>query len=216
MRMKYYFTLVSFVVICVLLCGCNQFSPQIETHSSSVTSEPSDLEASPPDLQRFSNCSYDEYEYTFSPIKSALYYHDGIAEEVPVDDPRLYMLLNYIMYSENNSSSWVRQGYIGIDEIEDHFGNCPQLEIHFRCDGSPKDDILGDIPHIIITGATVLLFEDNDHIEQHWPYMELRRDMVKIGIVSEEEFTNEMDSDYLGTPWLDLLKISGFDYGPKT
>ena len=154
----------------------------------------------PPDLQRFSNCSYDEYEYTFSPIKSALYYHDGIAEEVPVDDPRLYMLLNYIMYSENNSSSWVRQGYIGIDEIEDHFGNCPQLEIHFRCDGSPKDDILGDIPHIIITGATVLLFEDNDHIEQHWPYMELRRDMVKIGIVSEEEFTNEMDSDYLGTP----------------
>ncbi len=210
MKMKYHFSLFSFVVICVLFCGCNQFFPQIESHSSSVMSDPSDLSASPPDLQRFSNCSYDEFEYTFSPIRSALYYHDGISEEVPVDDPRLYMLLNYIMYSENDSSSWVRQGYIGTAEIEEHYGNCPQLQIHFQCDEYPKDDILGDIPYIIITGATVLLFEDNDHIEEHWPYMELRWDMVKTGIVSEEEFTHEMDSDYLGTPWLDLLKISGF------
>ena len=210
--MKHYFTFVSFVAICVLLCGCNHGFSQIESHSSSVMSEHTDVATTLTDVQRFSNDAYDDYKYTFSPIKSARYYHDGITEDIPVDDPRLYMLLNYIMYSENNSTSWVLQGYIEIDEIEAHFGNCPQLEVFFQCDGSSEDDVLGDVPQIIITEATVLLFEDNDHIEQHWPYMELRRNMVKMGLVSEEEFANEMSSDYFGTPWLDLLSISGFDH----
>ena len=84
------------------------------------------------------------------------------------------------------------------------------MEVYFQSPDVPGDTVLGDVPEILIVGAAFLVYQNDGHIEEHWPYMELYSDLMEQGIVTDEQFSAEFDLDNSGKPWLDLLVYTGF------
>lgn len=201
---------LSLLVLVMLLCGCIVFE---RNESPSAAQRPglNAAVADLPELQSFSDHAYEHYEYQFAPVDHALLFHDGTVEEIAPDDPRLFRLLNFIAASESENSNWLRQGYVEKAEIEQRCENSSYMEVYFQSPDVPGDTVLGDVPEIWILGAAVMI-DQNDigRVEEHWPYMELYYDLVDQGIVTDEQFSIELSSNYSGKPWLDLLVYAGF------
>lgn len=200
---------LSLLVLVMLLCGC----VVLERRESPSAAQRPGLNAAVadlPELQSFSDHAYEHYEYQFAPVDHALLFHDGTVEEIAPDDPRLFRLLNFIANSKDEGTNWLRQGYVEEVEVEKRCENNPYMEICFQCPDVPEDTVLGDVPKILIVGAAFLVYQNDGHIEEHWPYMELYSDLMEQGVVTDEQFSAEFDLDNSGKPWLDLLVYAGF------
>lgn len=197
------------LVLVMLLRGCIVFE---RNESPSAAQRPglNAAVADLPELQSFSDHAYEHYEYQFAPVDQALLFHDGTVEEIAPDDPRLFRLLNFIAASESENSNWLRQGYVEKTEIEQRCENSSYMEVYFQSPDVPEDTVLGDVPKILIVGAAFLVYQNDGHIEEHWPYMELYSDLMEQGVVTDEQFSAEFDLDNSGKPWLDLLVYAGF------
>lgn len=190
------------VTLFVLLAGCS--NPRIPPTGARFYVE--EL----PKIQSFSAKKLESYEMQFSPVEEVTLYRNGQKERISEDDPRLIRLINFIAKSENDSSVYVRQGLIPMEEVMEKYCSRTYLEVIFR---TPiKGDSIGlkDISKILVSKSALLMFLDDDRIEEHFPYMELFEKMVTQGYVAEEDIQNELSGHYPGDPWIDLLTIAGF------
>ena len=159
-----------------------------------------------PKIDSFPTDKLQPYELQFSEVSCACYHHDNMEESISADDSRIMQLLNFIAYSENNSTKWMIKGYVDSTEAADWYHHFPYLEVFF-CDDNPHDDTLGVLSKIIVVRGTVFMFELDGRIEAHWPYMALY-----VENAGEEDYMKEMSfsDDLSNSPWLDILTYCGF------
>ena len=171
-----------------------------------------------PDIQTFSGSDYEAFEFHFPPVDYALFYHDDTVDTISPEDPKLIRLLNFIAFSSSNSLSWVRQGYIPEDEMVRHYDHWSRIEVFFRSVSPSEDEGLAEDPHVILTPRIIIaknvVFEyasNNTDIDEYWPYLAIYWSKAENGEISKEAFENEMYGETIEAPWIDLIKLSGFE-----
>lgn len=172
-----------------------------------------------PKIEDFSGTEYEDYEYPFPPVESAILKCNGTETEISSDDTRLIRLLNFIMYGEQYGQTYWRQGYVLEDEINEYLSSTsPMLIVNFN--NTPSNSVFESTPQIIISGNQYLIFEDEDTLsffgekviaEQHFAYEGLFQEEAEQLLVNildkislEEQWSNP---DYY---WLDLIEYAGF------
>lgn len=221
MRIKYHICILLITIF--LLPGCGE-----RTGDELPAGLRYDVEGVLP-IDDFSGEECDQYDsdnalhYCFSPIEVVTYKHDGVAETIDSDDPRVIRLLNFMMYSESQGKTMLQQSYVDANHLESLVkSNEDTLEIIFEAEnderGTPEKP-----ERIIICGDTFLtMFSYEDCLEEgpvryaykgmaavrYWPYAELLYDYAKKRDLDPTELTSfaEWGSGY----WIDLLKYAGF------
>jgi len=165
-----------------------------------------------PAIESFSGTVYEEYEFHFSPIKSAVLHVNGSKAVIKPDDPRLLRLLNFLAFSAEKELSTLRQGYVMEEEIDDYLSsNEAMLEVTFSLGEASGTNILSNTPKIVVCGDSYILFVDPEianngiqgiHAERHWPYAVL----VPVTQWEEKLSYNGWGSGY----WMDILEYCGF------
>lgn len=172
-----------------------------------------------PKIEDFSGTEYEDYEYPFASVESAVLKHNGTETEISPDDPRIIRLLNFIMYGEQDGQTHWRQGYVFEDEINEYISsNAPMLVVNFN--NTPSNNVVEATPKIIISGNQYFIFKDEDSLnffgekviaEQLFAYEGLFQKEAEQPIVDklekiswEEQWSNP---DYY---WLDLIEYAGF------
>ena len=168
-----------------------------------------------PAIESFSSTAYEEYEFHFSPVKSAVLQVNGSKEVIKPDDPRLVRLLNFLAFSAEKGLSTLRQGYVMQDEIDGYLSsNEAMLEVTFSRGEASGTNILSNTPKIVVCGDSYILFVDSEianngiqgmHAERHWPYAVL----VPVAQREEKLSYNGWGSGY----WMDILEYCGFCTG---
>ncbi len=168
-----------------------------------------------PDISSFSSEEYEDYEFVFPPVKSAVYYHDGTEEVIEPDDPRLIRLLNYVAYSYGEYTWWL-QGFVYESEIADYESqDIPMLEVWFspENDDEPATQMSG-AKHMLLCANAYILYADQDKFidwkeketdriaTMFWPYMSI--------IDNCDESSNDTNSDWGNDEWIDVLSDAGF------
>ena len=198
---KRFLLVLSLLIVFTILLGCESRS-----NAPAGLREPVD---GLPSIETFSGTKLEDYTYQFVAVERAVYSHDGTEEEISSGDQRLLRLLNFIAYSENNSFSWWRQGYIQDAEINRKYGNSPRLIVYFQSNRNTQKP-LQDSYKIVVSRSAVLFYRDDSYIEECWPYLDLYHQLVVTGSITGAQFNAEISEGQEGEPWLDLLGFSGF------
>lgn len=167
-----------------------------------------------PSYNDFSDDAYEEYDVVFSEIESAKLFSGGRYSEIDNNDPRLYKLLNYILYSFNEKTSSVRMGYIKNDIVEEwYLDDTKMIEIYFNLSNPDvvfdKND-LKTVRKILIRDDSWMLIEtpgseafgaDDYATYQYWPYGSLW---------DFQTFSDEIMNNNNADTWLGMLINLGF------
>ena len=161
--------------------------------------------------------SFDYYE--FSPLKSAVYKHDGIEENISVDDPRLIRLLNFLTHGFCIRKHFERQGIIPEEELKCYLrSESPMLEIEFDFD-TDEIDWFKYPEKMLISGNTFIMVippEDSVYYNEwiateYIAYESLIYDELDEGVRHYFNPGDVMSWEYPERYWLDLIKYAGFD-----
>lgn len=200
--------LLMVLLFCAVLFGCD-----IEKDEGIHAGVRYPVRGMPP-ITDFSGIEYEEYEYRFPPVKSAVFRHNGVEETIAPDDVRLIRLLNAFAYSQERMLSSWRQGYVLEAEIKNFLAvDAPMLEIHFNNEEETAGAFIEKTSKIVICGDSYLVFiaenpvwnEGSMLAEQYWPYMELVYEMY-----SDEERETMISHEWGNESWIDLLEFAGF------
>ncbi len=172
-----------------------------------------------PKIEDFSGTEYEDYEYHFSPAKSAELICGDKTTEISPDDPRLIRLLNFLIFGVQEHYTYWRQGYVLEDEINDYLASpSPMLKVYF--DTTESNPEWRDNPEIIISGNTYLLMlstEDAEYhgerimAEQHFAYQEFMFEEADPSLkhkLDESSLLEQWSNPELY--WLDLIEYAGF------
>lgn len=174
-----------------------------------------------PKIEDFSGTEYEDYEYTFGPVESAVLKHNGTEIEISPDDPRLIRLLNFIMYGNQERQTYWRQGYVLEDEINEYLSSsAPMLTVNFDNSLFSSRDTYSRTPQIIISGNQYLIFVDEDSAKEHGEKVMADQHFAYEGLFQEEAeqlLVNILDKISLEEQWsnpdyywLDLIEYAGF------
>ncbi len=203
------------IILVMLLCmtsfGCNKKEEQpVDTL---------------PDISSFSSEEYEDYEFVFPPVKSAVYYNNGTEEVIEPDDPRLIRLLNYITYSYEEDFTWRVWGVIKEREIATNESqDVPMLEVMFSppSDADSPEEMSG-AKHMLLCANAYMLYADPDQFMDwrekdtdrvatiFWPYMVNVYDYLGSPTDINEDFERfERAQEWGNDEWGDVLSAAGF------
>ena len=208
---RFCFCLLFFLFV-FSICSCaDPFAPENPVQESAPRAGMKRWVDGLPEIQSLSGERLEDFEYQFSEPSAAVLHRIETEESVRTDDPRLFRLLNLIAYSESHGTCWLTQGYVDTDVVTGWCREAPYLEVSFDT-GKPHDDTLGDLSKIIVVRGTVFMFEEEERIERHWPYLACYEALVEQGEVEKSEFRKEMakPEDPSEAPWLNLLTYCAF------
>lgn len=218
---KHIMFFVAFIVLLAcLLTGCSDKGSPMQSESSTpdTTCQESTTKDLPdglyievanmPFIGEFSASSYENRKDQYAPIASVSYIAQGIKAELPIDDGRVFQLMNLLSRSFDEGNYGMQFGYVELDGIAQWYKNPePMLEITFVC----SDDIsqasgLALCSKMLIRGGTVLEILDERLFEDHsekgvllWPYNLLLEERAgKYMCYPEKEH------------WIDFLVYAGF------
>ena len=203
---------------------------QIEPMVKPTYDEPDDLPtglyhsvSGLPKIEDFSGTEYEDYSFQFCQVKSAIYRHDGIEENIDLNDPRLIRLINFLAYDKSERLYWERQGPVYVYEIDALMSSGkPMIEVEFynNLDATTSDE---RCPEMILIGNYRILNFGTDYewyddgmvgleyaVYESLAYEEFvnngKEDLFKYfcSVTQVERWTNE---DYY---WLDMIKYAGF------
>ena len=206
MSKRIYFVCIVLIFCCLLGCACQSVPNGMNCKVPGV-----------PRIDKFSTKGYENYEFQFSPVQSAVYKKGETAVSIDPTDERLIAILNFLAYSEEKRYSAIRTGYVEEEEINRYLNtNASILEVHFS-HNSESNSSIQSTPKIVILGDSYLMFVDTSKpswvagepdaivAERIWPYGGLVMDEFE-NYEKLLSFEADMGTGY----WIDLLEYAGF------
>lgn len=176
-----------------------------------------------PDISQFSGTEYETHgegqgRYTFLPVESAVFRHDGKEEVIDSADPRLIQLLNSLAYSYAMGYTPYRQGVVEEPELSTYTeSDVPMLDITFStANASDRNDDFTKSYRAVISSNCYLLYLDPEKTfatadaplaYQHWPYQEV---LVSQYPKNSSEALAIINSAWGENQWIDMLAYAGF------
>ena len=176
-----------------------------------------------PDISQFSGTEYETHgegqdKYSFLPVESATFLHDGKEEVIDPSDPRLIRLLNTPAYSYAMSYTSYLQGVVEEPELSTYTeSDVPMLDITFSTANAPNrsDDFCMSYRAVISANCYLLYLDpaktfataDAPLAYQHWPYQEL---LVSQYPKNSSEALAIINSAWGDNQWIDMLAYAGF------
>lgn len=205
---KSFYCLICLLLVSTLLSSCMVTSkPNDESQQETMLYERIGV----PAIAEFSGT---EYSSRVPPVESAIYRYNGKEESIAVDDPRLVRLLNFLVHSLNEGSTWLIQGIIEEEDINTYLASeKAMLDITFLPAEDPDAPYI-KTPRLVVCGDNYLEFlypepynrEPGTLIaEHHWPYGEQAFEAQRKGILA-----NASLGEVSGDDWIDLLEYAGF------
>lgn len=204
------------VIIGMFVLGCESFSVSPET----ATTQPQKSNYLLPPISDFSSTEYSESTYHFPEIDHAIWHHDGISEDIDANDPRLFQLLNSLIFSyEKGYTAW-QQGHVEDQEFLSYVNsNCPMLDIYFKnYNSSDEESEFAATPRVVISANRYLLLVDTAqsswmqdggiYANEHFPYVELISEYCDLTLEEKQEVYG--DSEWGNDKWINLLEYAGF------
>ena len=160
-----------------------------------------------PSIAEFSASGYEDRQDQFPSIIAVRYMAQGNSTAIPINDGRVFRLINFIGKSFEEGSFGMQFGYVETDEIEQWYADSePMLEITFQSATDVKRAAgFGLCTKLLIRGGIVLKLLDgrifDDDAERGvllCPYNTLLEDGAKYMSYPEKE------------RWIDLLVYAGF------
>ncbi len=210
------------IIVCVflmigMLIGCDRqiANENTELISTNATEDSKTLPAGlyvevegVPGIDEFSDSVFQMRRDQYPSIASVRYYANETSTEIPIDDGRVFRLLNFIGRSLDDGSFGMKTGYEEADSIAQWYENPePMLEITFvSSEDSEKKTGLALCTRMLIRGGTVLEILDRSCFDDGsekgvllWPYNAL---------------FGEKGIKYMGSPekelWIDMLVFARF------
>lgn len=178
---------------------------------------------STPDISQFSGTEYETHgegqdKYSFLPVESATFLHDGKEEVIDPSDPRLIRLLNSLAYSYAMSYTSYLQGVVEEPELSTYTeSDVPMLDITFSTANAPNrsDDFCMSYRAVISSNCYLLYLNpektfataDAPLAYQHWPYQEV---LVSQYPKNSSEALAIINSAWGDNQWIDMLAYAGF------
>ena len=173
-----------------------------------------------PKIEDFSGTEYEDYEYTFGPVESAVLKHNETEIEISPDDPRLIRLINFLMYSNHASYSTWLHGYEEDQAIREEYLSTDEPMLVVNLNSAEIDDKLtfGNIYQLVISSNSYLLMIDYDPDNYSWanggllayqitPYTQLLLDNADQSMLEKISlYPSWDDHEYC---WLKLLEYAG-------
>lgn len=197
---------ILFLLLSFAICSCTLSFQQ----DNGLNIQVPDL----PKIAEFSGSEYENFSMQYPPVESAILRCGSKETAISPDDPRLIRLLNFLLYSESEGLTGIRQGLVSAEEIDIILqSDIPMLDITFVHEYVPNHiRTSAFLPRMIICGDSYLTFmygiEELEGSAEHFlPYYSLLVSLKESGEVSSDISTS---TDWYSKNWIELLKYAGF------